>query len=136
MTETPATPEVPAAPAAPTAPVSPQAGKKHAFDSIVIKFIILLVGYAAPLAVALVSANLWLTYVVHQTGNGDAMITLHKALDGTGEMPQWILGASLIPTVLLYAIVFTSRLGKLLSLISLIPVIAGLVFLFNSLPAA
>jgi len=129
MTETPAAPETTAVTPA------PQAGKRHLFDSIAVKFIVLLVGYAAPVPVALAIASLWMEFVLHETdSSNNPMLLVKNALDNSGDLPQWALGLALLPSFILFAIVFKSSLGRILSVFSLLLFTGAALYFFDKIP--
>ncbi len=117
------------------APAQPQPQRKYLLDNIALKFFILLCGYISPLPVAIAISQLWL----NKMGNGadNALQTASDALNGTGSAPQWIWPLALLPAVLMFVLAFKTVAGRLVAIISLLPVSFVIVWLaFQNLPAA
>ena len=112
-------------PAAP-APVP----KRHLFDNPALKLLLLLVGYAAVLPVALVVTKIWLdNFAGQDLGDVDPIYTVHQSIKGMGPAPQWLWAIALIPSGILFLALFKHPVSKVLILITLAPVSLGFAFL-------
>lgn len=112
-------------------PEPPKEAKKHLLDRPVVKSLLTLVGFGAPLPVLLVLVNLWLAFLAPpELRPSDPFTILRQIFAQVGYAPVWLAPLCIVPSLALLLVLFRSAPARFAAVLGLIFCTSAEVFAF------